>query len=1019
MKFILTSFFCIPLFFLLLLSSNSYAQQISIFNISGKVIDEQSGKALGDVTIQVSGKNKTTVTDSNGLFSITAVNKEYTLIFSHISYQTKKILLKKKAFLTIVMAKKNTVLNDIVVLGYSTQLKNLVTGSTVTLKNKDITRAPIASTVNTLQGITPGLTSIQTSGMPGSDKASINIRGFGDPLIIVDGVQMSFNNIDVNQIESISILKDASASIYGARGGNGIIVVTTKRGQNQKPVIALNSSVTLQGVTKILKPPSSGELATMRLEQYLQSGQSGSAPFTQADIDKYFSGNDPAYPNTDWYNSLFRNDAPQTNNAISINGGNDRTKFFGLLAYTDQKTMIKTNGGQYQRYNAQSNVDTKIADNLLFSLDFAAIFEDSYFPVRGLQNGGSFWNDYYLTQPWYPVSLPDASKISYGGITTGSLAAVSNTSIAGYNKSENQFLKGAVTLNYAIKPIKGLKAKAMINYNSYTVYTKRFNKPYVFYTYNPNSKVYTQTGSFSQSSVAEGYYKNADITQQYSFTYERTFKDHYLNILALIESIDIDSTNFQASRINLLTPLIDQLFVGSANGQNTYGSANENGRFSYVGRINYRYKNKYLLEVIFRADASAKFSSQNRWGYFPGATAGWILSKERFMNTISWIDNLKLRFSYGRSGNDNVGNFQYLSNYVPGGNIVLNGASLSGIYLTNLANPLLTWEEIEIYNAGIDLELHDRIVYGSIDIFKRNRHGIPATRVISFPSTFGATLPQENLNSLTDRGFELLIGASKTYKDISFDISANISWSRAKWTQYDEPLYTDANEKNVYQKTGQWTDKVMGYVSDGLFTSKEQINTLPYKYYGLSSNTQLNPGDIIYKDLNGDAILNWKDQREIGQGVMPHWMYGIITKINYKQLDIYCLWQGAWGYSTLINLTQFPNEKEYELRWNQTTNNANALIPRLGGAATNDYISDYNYKNTSYIRLKTISIGYQLPEKLLQKIKMQAARLYVAGINLLTFSTLDKYGVDPEIQSGSISVYPQQRTISVGLNLSF
>ncbi len=1001
------------MFLLLLLAGNSLFAQTKV---SGKI--SAGDTSLQGATILVKGKNISTKTDENGLYTIDAPANA-TLVISYVGYISQEIKVNNRTSIDIQMTNAISQMGEVVVVGYGTQKKGNITGSISTVNAEKLSVAPVGNTTTLLTGRLPGLVAKQSSGQPGFDDASLSIRGFGNALLIVDGIEARFNNIDANQIESISILKDGSASIYGARAGNGVILITTKRGSNSKPIINVNSSYTLQGVTEMLRPASSGQRTRMEREAYIQSGQPESgAPWTEEAIEKYFAGNDPAYLNTDWFHYTFRKWAPQQNHNVSVRGGNGKIRYYGFFGYTDQETMIRTNGGDYKRYNAQSNVDAAITKNLTIRLDMSLAFENRMFPIRGVQNGGAFWQDYYMTKPWYPSTLPDPAKVAWGGLDVGSIATVSNIDLMGYNSSKGTDLRAAVTLDYNFESVKGLKAKAFVNYNSQDSYGKSFYKPIVFYTYNPTTEVYTQAASFTQSLLQESISRGNVLTQQYSLSYENTFRDvHRVSGLALFETIAYNNNQFNASRANLLTPLIDQLFIGSTVGMGNNGFASEMGRNSYLGRINYSFKDRYLVETILRADASARFAEDNRWGYFPGVSVGWMMNKEKFMQNIRAIDNLKIRASYGQSGNDAVGNFQYLAGYSIRGTSILDNAPTAGIYVTGLANPLLTWEKMSIYNGGADFSLLSRKLYGSLDVFYRERNGIPATRATSLPSTFGSSLPAENLNSLRDHGFELMLGTAHNAGNFSYEISGNIAYSRSKWKHYEEPDYADPDQKAIYQISGHWTDRVMGFVSEGLFTSQAEIDALPYVYKDLNGNSSLRPGDVKYKDLNGDGVLDYKDQKDIGKGSLPHWTYGINTTLNYKNFDFSALFQGAFGYNTLINLTQYPNAKEYELRWTEENNDAHALVPRLGGAGTNSYTSDYRYKATSYLRLKVASIGYELPRQLLDKWGVSKLRFYLSGTNLLTLNNLKEYGIDPE-NANSIMVYPQQRTISFGLNVS-
>ncbi|MDB5250249.1 MAG: SusC/RagA family TonB-linked outer membrane protein [Segetibacter sp.] len=996
--------------------------------VTGNVLSA-TGEKLAGATITVKGGPGVARSDENGNFQLTvAGNAE--LLVSYVGFETQTIPVGGRSRIDIVLSTGGKGLDEVVVVGYGTQRKQTVTGSVASVRGDQLTVAPVASTANTLAGRLPGLISKQSGGMPGFDAAALSIRGFGNALVIVDGFEQNFNNIDANEIESISILKDGSASIYGARAGNGVILVTTKRGNNGKPLITLNTTVTGQGVTKMLRPASAGQYTEMESEAWLQAGRpAGQVPYTQEVIQKYYAGTDPRFPNTDWYNELTRDWAPSQQHNLSVRGGSDRIRYYGFLGYLDQKTMWKTGGGDYKRYNFKSNIDAQILDNLSLQLDIGSIVENRDFPLR-MANGGvnGIWQDFWTTRPIYPASLPDPTKYSYAnGAGVGGVHLTSNKDIAGYSRGEYQISTGSLALNYMFKPIPGLSARAFVNYSQAYNTGKSFTKPFNFYTYDVDSKVYTLAGA-SGSKASLDITKNQDriINTQLSMSYNHTFEgDHQVTALALYETNDYRSEYLSAGRTQFVSATIEQLFAGSQNSMSNNGSASEMGRKSVVGRFNYSYRRKYLLESSLRADASAKFPSEKRWGYFPSISVGWRLTEEKFMQNIGGLDELKLRASYGASGNDAVGNFQYLTGYSLSGNYVFGTAEVPALASTGLANPNLTWEQISIYNGGLDFSFANRKLYGEADVFYRKRVGIPARRVSSLPSTFGANLPPENLNSLNDRGFELRLGTVGNRGKFSYDISTNISWSRAKWDHFEEPAYTDADQERIFKTSGEWTDRQYGYLSDGLFTSQKQIDDLNFDQ-DLQKNKTLRPGDIRYKDVNGDAKLDWKDQVEIGKGTMPHWMLGFNINLRYKNFYTSSLWQGAMGYYSNIILTYKVGNLMrpsviYDLRWSEKNNVPDALEPRLGGAVTNDFTSDYRYKNAGYLRLKVFSLGYDLPATWLEKVNFRQVKIYVAGTNLLTFDKLKKYGIDPEApsgQMGSTFYYPQQRTISFGATIS-
>lgn len=991
-------------------------------SISGKVTDS-TGAGLPGVSVVVKGTTTGSITDTNGNYSIANIPENATLQFSFVGMKMQEIIVDGKTTINVQLTEDAIGLEEVVAVGYGTQKKGNLTGSISSVKSEKLTVAPVASTANALAGRLPGLISQQSSGKPGSDQASLSIRGFGEALWIVDGVEANFNNIDPNQIESISVLKDGSASIYGSRAGNGVILVTTKRGNDQKPTISLNSSYTLQGITAMAHPVSAGQYAELESEKYINQGKT--APFSVEQIQKYYDGTDPQYPNTDWFKETVRDLAPQQQHNLSVRGGSDKIKYYGFFGYLDQESMWKTNGGNYGRYNLQSNIDARITDNLSMQLDLSSVVENSKFPNR-TQNAGinSLWQDLWNSLPIYPATLPDPTKNSYAnGQGVGSIKLISNYDIAGYNKAYSQNLKGTFILNYKIKPIQGLSAKVLLNYMQNYQDINEFSKPYDFYTYDVASEKYALAGSLgTQAKLTVQKSGLRNITGQLSLNYDHTFgTDHHITALALYEAIDYKTDYLLAGRDKYLTPAIEQLFAGAVETSQATGTATEMGRVSYVGRLNYSYKDKYLLETTLRADASAKFPSDQRWGYFPSVSLGWRLNKEAFMENIRALDELKIRGSYGSSGYDGVGNFQYLAGYQFDGQWLIGSSTQQGLRSTGLANPYLTWEKIKIYNLGTDFSLWKRKLFGEADVFYRELSGIPATRILSLSNTFGASLPPENINSQNTRGFEFSLGTSGENGELSYEVSGNVSWSRSKWDHFEEQNYTDPDQIRILQASGKWTDVWYGYKSDGLFTSQDEISSLKYTYP--AGNASLKPGDIKYVDVNNDGKLDWKDQVDIGKGTVPHWMVGGTVNLKYKNFDFSSLFQGAFGYNSYIVLQHGGinySEVLYDLRWSEKNNSANAFVPRLGGSSTNDFISDHFYKKAGYLRLKVLSVGYNVPKNIIAKYNLQELRIYFAGTNLVTFDKLKDYKVDPEAPTGNAGYYyPQQKTITFGVNLSF
>lgn len=1009
------------------LSLATVNQQKDVVKITGKVIDDQGEGVIG-ANVMEKGTTNGTITNMDGEFSLEIPNKA-TLQISYIGFNTQEIPVNGQKTFTIRMTEDTQSLDEVVVVGYGTQKKLNVTGAVATLKNEELVKSPVASTTNALVGRLPGLIAKQKSGQPGFDAADINIRSFGSALVIVDGVEQSFNNIDANEIESVSILKDASAAIYGARAGNGVILVTTKRGQSGKPNISFNGTLTSQSYTNFPEPVNAGQYATLFREAQINSGiPENQTKFSEEDIAKYFEGNDPQYPSTNWYDEIMKKSALQQQYNLTIRGGTDVVKYYTFLGYLSQDGMFKGGNTGYRRFNVRSNLDVNLTSDLTFSLDLSAIKDD----VRQSNRPASeewFWMDFFDSTPTSHASFPDPTKVPHIG--PGPFNAIINTheDLGGYDKTYKNTLNGAFTVNYKVRPVPGLSAKLKLNYQQVSYDRKNWTKQNDIWDYDYATDTYTLYGKSMPTSLKQEFHKNQVITGQFSLNYDRVInKDHAINGLALVEIIDYNNGNFSAYRENYVTSAIDQLFAGGTINQQANGSASVSGRASFVARANYAYQGKYLLEATARYDGSPNFPKDKRWGFFPSLSAGWRMSEEAFIkNNLTWIDNLKLRAGVSQTGFDSVGAFQYLTGYKFEGYNVLGGKEVPGLTTTGIANTNISWETMTLYNVGLDLSVLNNKLYSEIDVFYRKRDDMLGTRVVSLPNTFGATLPSENINSQSTRGFEVLIGHRGNFGEFSYDISGNVSWSRSKWIHYDEPDYTDPDDIRLKKKSGQWIDVYNAYKSDGLFTSQEEIDNLGYDMDGMG-NTSLRPGDIKILDLNNDGEVDWRDASTIGSGGTPHIIYGINLNMKYKGFDLSVFAQGAADYyvqlqSGNINIdgVRTPFKVIWNERWTPENNDRNAIIPRQKiGQTTNNWNSDYWYKNASYLRLKNLTLGYTFDKGLIRNLRMENLRLFVVGTNLFAINPLRKYGLDPETPDATRGwSYPVTKSVSLGLNVTF
>tara|TARA_R110002049_G_scaffold297516_1_gene486544 strand:+ start:49344 stop:52772 length:3429 start_codon:yes stop_codon:yes gene_type:complete len=997
--------------------------------VSGTVTDAD-GTPLPGANIIEKGTTNGVTADFDGNFSIEVAETNSVLVVSYIGFATREVSLNGQTTITINLEESASGLDEVVVVGYGTQAKKDITGAVATVKGEELTKTKTPDLTNSVAGRLPGIIAQQVSGEPGNDESSISIRGFGTPLIIVDGIQRDFNDIAAEEVESMTVLKDASAAIYGARAGNGVILITTKRGTIGKPQISINSTTTLQGFTNYPSYANSGQYAEIMNEFRTNDGLD--PIYTSEDIAKYYSGEDPLnYPNTDWWDLTMNNRAPQTQHEISLRGGSEKIKYFTMFSYLDQQGLYKSGDNKFKRYNVRANLDAEVTKSLSVSLDMSLIAEDIKSPLRTVYN---IWQDIQSALPTYLGELPDPSRIAYPGQVPISPVAGTTIDIGGYQADSNRHINIKGGFNYDVPGAEGLSVNGFGSYFEFGNDFKNWEQNYFLEEYDAVSDSYLDRGSSFKTKIDQGYQVESSFTTNLALKFLRSYGEkHSIDALLLYERIKNNGHYTRARGTNYLTDAIDYLFAAGGEGQQVDGRASEDGRESYVGRLNYGFDDKYLFQATVRYDGSPRFNKNNRWGLFPSFSAGWRISQENFIkDKVEWIDNLKLRASYSNLGYDATGNFQFLSGYeIPTGGLrpyidsgyVLDGAPYNTIYSTGLANPNITWEDMTIYNIGLDFNINNGLLYGELDAFYRQRRNILATRAQSLPNTFGANLPAENLNSQNNRGFEVLLGHRNRKNDFKYDVSANIAWTRAKWDHFDEPIYEDEDDIRIRTRSGNWADRVFGYKSDGLFTSQSEIDNLGYDQ-DQNGNETLAPGDIKYVDINNDGTIDWRDQVEISTSNVPQLTFGANLSLDYKGFDLSLLLQGAGKYDVLVSRGVLPSSSVntfalvYENRWNPANNDKNALLPRVSatGNVNNTKLSDFWYIDGTYLRVKNINLGYTVPIN--GKVGIDSIRLFLAGTNLLTFSELNKWDMDPEAQNNvTARYYPQPKTFSLGLSI--
>jgi TonB-linked SusC/RagA family outer membrane protein len=1014
-------------------SENRGSQQTNR-RITGTVTDP-NGEAIIGANIKEKGvATNGTITDAGGNF-ILNVSPEATLVVSYIGYVSQDVAIGNQTSLKITLVEDSKVLEDVVIVGYGTQKKGALAGSLATVKTEGLTIAPVSQTVNALAGQLPGLLSSQVSGEPGLDYASINIRGFGVPLVIVDGVQSSLNNVSTNEIADITILKDASAAVYGSRAGNGVILVTTKRGATGKPTITLDAALSWQQPTIYPRLLSAAEYTRFEYEQDVRGGVDPSTyRWPLSEVEKWEAAATPDYQSTDWWDYLMKDFSPFQRYNLSATGGNEKIKYFMNYNRADQQGILKSDAYHYSVNNIRSNVDAQITDALTVSGDLSAMISNVNTPPR---EHSMIWTDIVGVLPTWHAILPDPDKIPYTGNVTSVVASTSNK--GGYMKKNFFQFAARISAEYKIPQVEGLVAKGMFDYHRNTNDNKYWMIGYDMWQYNWANESYIREGSAWQTRLNEGNRIETALTGNFGLYYDKTIKEHTVSAMLLSEIVQTEGKDLWGGAEGFLGNSIDYLFAGSSSSSRISGGAWQGGRTAYIGRLNYNYKSKYILETTFREDGSPVFAPGKRWGFFPSVSVAWRVSEEPFVKRIfKNLNNFKLRGGVSKTGWDGIGNFQYLTGYyINGAGGVVDNRIVPGIVPTGISNPDITWETITLNNAGIDWGIWNDKLYGSIDLFYRYRDGILAYPTLTVPSTFGADLPQMNINSVSNRGYEIVIGHRNKAGDLKYDISANMSYARQRNERIDEAEYDDPDMERIYKQSGQWADLIWGLKTNGLFTSQEEIDNYPVRLDSRPEvgNTSVRPGDVKYIDQNDDGVIDWRDQVVIGRRatvqrivpndvfpssdysniIIPTVLYGMTANVSYKNVSFSALFQGGTGFSTWIWESEYL--RKYE-SWTEENNDPHALLPIQSsgpGPSVSGGSSDYTLMNVIYLRLKAMNIGYTLPENWLPGIKLRA---YLAGTNLLTFSNISKYKMDPEAPDNGV-YYPQQRIYTVGLNIKF
>lgn len=1001
--------------------------------VSGRVTSQEDGLPIPGVNVLVKGSLIGTVTDFDGRYTLNAPEPTDTLVFSFVGFETREIPIEGRSTIDVVLSADVASLEELVVVGYGTMRREDLTGAVSQVEAQDLTNVVVSSTSELLPGRVPGLMTKQTTGLPGEGQTSLRVRGFGDPLVLVDGIEMSLDYIDPNDIESISVLKDASAAIYGARAGDGVILVTTKRGKHGKPVISVRSNVSFQQPTVLVDQVNAGEYAELLREGQLNAGVGQT--YTDEEVEHFING-DPGYESYDWLQETFLDWAPMNDHSISVTGGNEDVRYFLSGGILNQNSAYRSGDYTFRRYNVRSNIDAYISEHLTASLNLSARSEERN-QANTSQHG--IFQSVQRVSPMYNPHLPDG-RPAFGGWGGENPLARSDRDITGFRDEMGTFVEGSLALDYTLPQIKGLSAEARLSYRYGSENVKSHQRQYELYEYDAENDEYIFVQSNGSSTLNQNDEGFQWISPRLSAKYDYFSSVHSFSGLVLAEWIDQENRSLSAFRRDLISPEIPFLFAGSVDGIDNNEGMNENGRASYVGRIQYGYRERYRIEATARADATHKFPKDSRWGFFPSISGSWTVTEEPFFN-VDGVDQLRLRLSYGLSGNDNVAAFRYLSGYsIRQGNMYVIGDQVySLISEEGMPNPNITWLDMTSYNIGLDLSMWKERLSAEINLFQRTTDGIFGAPRDRFPSTFGADLPELNINKTQDRGIELMLSHNNSIGELGYSVTSTLGYSREKAVEWSEAEYTDEDEIRIMQREGHYTNRFIGYVSDGLFMSQEEIDNHTIDQDG-AGNTTLRPGDIRYVDLNGDGEITWRDQKDIGRGEFPDLTFGLSIGLDYKAFNVSALFQGASLFN--LNMTgaargafdenTTPHRYFYKYRWQPDPNdpsrniNPNAKLPAIGNPGeganpNNNKTSDFWLRDATYIRLKHLSITYTLPTRLLSGIGISGMSLTASGSNLFMINRLGvfKGSFDPEVPQTGRGAYPPVRTVSMGVNVRF
>ncbi len=1016
--------------------------------ITGTVKDN-IGNPVPGATVVVKGTNNGVVADSNGQFTLNNISPNDVIVFSFVGMKTVEIKAGNQNNITAVLSDESIGLEEVVAVGYSTQKKATLSGAVSSIKSDDIIRTKNENVVNTLTGKLPGVRVVQKSSAPGAYDTRIDIRGMGDPLFVIDGVPRDkdyFARMSSEEIESVSVLKDGTAAIYGLRAANGVILVTTKSGvaQGGKVDITFNSNYSMQQFLYVPKSVDAIDYMTLRNEQNWQDFGKNylvrtNPIFTDDHFAPYLDGTKQSY---NWMDAVFRKSTPQNNHNLSVNGGNEKLRYYFSMGYSKQMGAYRSNDYESERWNMRTNIDAQITNRLSAKVSLGAIM------VNTTQPNGTGWTTYklaWLTRPdaaFYANDNPQYLNGDTQYLNEGAnLIAQTNSDYVGYNLDKDRRYNGTLTLKYDIPGVKGLSAKGLYDYFTNLPDRTYYKRSYTLYRYNQDTDTYSPIQRNTPSDITRGVNISYNTNMQLGMYYLNSFGGHNFNSFLIYEETYSNWDSFNAYRELMVDS--EYLFAGEDKNQRaTEGEVADRASKSLIGQMDYNYNGKYMFAFKFRYDGSSRFPDGSRFGFFPTLSAAWRLSEENFVkDNISSLSNLKLRASYGEMGDDgSAGNYPPSTGYNLAGNDYgwfYGGTLTGGVAAASIPNPDLTWYKIKSYNLGLDFGVFDNKLSGTFDVFKRDRSGLLATSAAVIPGTVGASLPQENLNSDRNFGYEMSLQYESKYRDISYYVRGQLSATKSMRTDWLETPASNSYDNWRNRTSGRYNDIWWGNESKAMLTSYDQIRN-----YNLPLGQNSLPGDWVLNDWNGDGVINGNDDHPIASYGLPVFNYGLSLGASWKGFDVALDFQGAYGVyvqyaEVLTEALPFGGQNTltwFMDRWHPADPTADYFNPNT------EWVSGYypatghdgrrsgtnGVQNASYIRMKTAEVGYTIPKNLMSKVGIKDLRVYLSGYNLLTFTGLKN--VDPERPgaSGGSSTnyidfynYPVNRTFTIGASIKF